>query len=60
MTKACNVMFFIQITQSLVFLLIASVFSIITGMPWTVYKTFVLEQKHGFNNQVRGFEPKKY
>ena len=22
-------------------------------LPWTVYGTFVLEQKHGFNNQVR-------
>ena len=24
-------------------------------MPWTVYCTFVLEQKHGFNNQTVGF-----
>ncbi|XP_072019048.1 CAAX prenyl protease 1 homolog [Amphiura filiformis] len=44
-----------EITQSLVFLLLASIFSIITGMPWTVYRTFVVEQKHGFNNQTPGF-----
>ena len=28
------------------------VFSTITSMPFTVYSTFVLEEKHGFNKQV--------
>jgi STE24 endopeptidase len=27
----------------------------LVGLPWTVYSVFVLEQKHGFNNQTVGF-----
>ena len=34
------------------FLLLAEVFGAVTGLPWTVYFTFVLEEKHGFNKQV--------
>ncbi|XP_023561978.1 CAAX prenyl protease 1 homolog isoform X3 [Octodon degus] len=41
-----------EITQSLVFLLLATLFSALTGLPWSLYNTFVIEEKHGFNHQV--------
>ena len=41
-----------QITQSLVFMLLAMLFSTITDLPWSLYSTFVIEEKHGFNKQV--------
>ncbi|XP_028674543.1 CAAX prenyl protease 1 homolog [Erpetoichthys calabaricus] len=44
-----------EITQSLVFLLLATVFSALTGLPWSIYSTFVIEEKHGFNQQTLGF-----
>lgn len=44
--------FFPQIVQSLVFLLLATLFSAVTGLPWSLYNTFVIEEKHGFNQQV--------
>ncbi|KAL3881578.1 hypothetical protein ACJMK2_028000 [Sinanodonta woodiana] len=44
-----------EITQSLVFLVLGSIFSTVMGLPWTVYSTFVVEQKHGFNKQTAGF-----
>lgn len=44
-----------EITQSLVFLLMATLFSALTGLPWSLYNTFVIEEKHGFNQQTLGF-----
>uniref|UniRef100_A0A8C6WF91 CAAX prenyl protease n=1 Tax=Neogobius melanostomus TaxID=47308 RepID=A0A8C6WF91_9GOBI len=44
-----------EITQSLVFLTLATLFSAITGLPWSLYNTFVIEEKHGFNQQTLGF-----
>ncbi|KAK2843787.1 hypothetical protein Q7C36_012002 [Tachysurus vachellii] len=44
-----------EISQSLVFLMIATLFSAITGLPWSLYSTFVIEEKHGFNQQTLGF-----
>ncbi|XP_017527695.1 CAAX prenyl protease 1 homolog isoform X3 [Manis javanica] len=44
-----------EITQSLVFLLLATLFSALTGLPWSLYNTFVIEEKHGFNQQTFGF-----
>ncbi|CAG10466.1 unnamed protein product, partial [Tetraodon nigroviridis] len=41
-----------EITQSLVFLMLATLFSAVTGLPWSLYSTFVIEEKHGFNQQV--------
>uniref|UniRef100_A0A8V0YN67 CAAX prenyl protease n=1 Tax=Gallus gallus TaxID=9031 RepID=A0A8V0YN67_CHICK len=41
-----------EIVQSLVFLLLATLFSALTGLPWSLYNTFVIEEKHGFNQQV--------
>lgn len=44
-----------EITQSLVFLNLATLFSAVTGLPWSLYNTFVIEEKHGFNQQTLGF-----
>ncbi|KAK4808980.1 hypothetical protein QYF61_015214 [Mycteria americana] len=44
-----------EIVQSLVFLLLATLFSAMTGLPWSLYNTFVIEEKHGFNQQTLGF-----
>lgn len=44
-----------EILQSLVFLFLTSIFSTVTSLPWTVYSTFVLEEKHGFNKQTPMF-----
>ncbi|KAH3726690.1 CAAX prenyl protease 1 homolog isoform X2 [Dreissena polymorpha] len=44
-----------EISQSVVFLIMAVTFSTITSMPFTVYSTFVIEERHGFNKQTPGF-----
>ncbi|XP_041463404.1 CAAX prenyl protease 1 homolog [Lytechinus variegatus] len=44
-----------EITQSLAFMLLASVFSTVVGLPWVLYSTFVIEERHGFNKQTLGF-----
>ncbi|XP_035757119.1 CAAX prenyl protease 1 homolog isoform X1 [Egretta garzetta] len=44
-----------EIVQSLIFLLLATLFSAVTGLPWSLYNTFVIEEKHGFNQQTLGF-----
>ncbi|XP_035598381.1 CAAX prenyl protease 1 homolog isoform X2 [Oncorhynchus keta] len=41
-----------EIFQSLSFLILATLFSAFTGLPWSIYNTFVIEEKHGFNQQV--------
>ncbi|XP_038865226.1 CAAX prenyl protease 1 homolog [Salvelinus namaycush] len=44
-----------EIFQSLSFLILATLFSAFTGLPWSIYNTFVIEEKHGFNQQSLGF-----
>lgn len=44
-----------EIQRSLAFTLILSVFSTIIDLPFTVYYTFWLEERHGFNKQTPGF-----
>ncbi|XP_045197524.1 CAAX prenyl protease 1 homolog [Mercenaria mercenaria] len=44
-----------EILQSVVFLVFAMCFSTVTSMPFSVYSTFVIEQRHGFNKQTPGF-----
>uniref|UniRef100_A0AAY5K2R9 CAAX prenyl protease n=1 Tax=Esox lucius TaxID=8010 RepID=A0AAY5K2R9_ESOLU len=41
--------------ESLSFLMLATLFSAFTGLPWSIYNTFVIEEKHGFNQQTLGF-----
>ena len=36
----------------MVFIELVTVYSTITGLPWSIYSTFVLEDRHGFNQQV--------
>lgn len=44
-----------EIIQSLAFIYIFSLFSFVTSLPWNIYSTFVIEEKHGFNKQTLGF-----
>jgi len=44
-----------EIFMSLLFTLYMSIFSTITGLPFTIYSTFVVEERHGFNKQTAGF-----
>ncbi|KAK3696104.1 hypothetical protein RRG08_061879 [Elysia crispata] len=44
-----------EILQSLTFLFVSMLYSTVTGLPWSLYSTFVLEEKHGFNKQTLGF-----
>jgi len=44
-----------EILQSLLFTFYMSIFSTITNLPFSVYSTFVLEEKHGFNKQTAAF-----
>lgn len=41
-----------QIATSILFVTYFMIYSTITGLPWSIYYTFVLEEKHGFNKQV--------
>ncbi|XGW20226.1 hypothetical protein V3C99_003774 [Haemonchus contortus] len=40
---------------SLIFLLVNSLVDTIIDLPWDMYDTFVIEEKHGFNKQTVGF-----
>ncbi|KAI8498707.1 CAAX prenyl protease 1 [Branchiostoma belcheri] len=44
-----------EILQSVMFVLLGTVFSTVTGLPWGLYSTFVIEDRHGFNKQTLGF-----
>ena len=41
-----------EILHSAAFTLFATLWSTLTGLPWSLYSTFVLEEKHGFNKQT--------
>lgn len=44
-----------EILQSIVFSALGQIFGIVTDLPWSLYSTFVLEEKHGFNKMTLGF-----
>ncbi|XP_045114217.1 CAAX prenyl protease 1 homolog [Portunus trituberculatus] len=44
-----------EIPQTVMFVGLRSVLSTIINLPWSVYFTFWVEQKHGFNKQTPGF-----
>jgi len=44
-----------EICVSILFVVYFMVYSTITGLPWSIYYTFVLEEKHGFNKQTFSF-----
>lgn len=39
-----------EITQSIVWVVLLSVQSTLMNLPWSMYSTFVVETRHGFNN----------
>ena len=38
-----------EISQSVVWVLVIAIFSTLMGLPWSIYRTFWLEARHGFN-----------
>ncbi|RWS23264.1 CAAX prenyl protease 1-like protein, partial [Leptotrombidium deliense] len=44
-----------EILRTVLFAMIGSFLSTIINTPWSMYNTFVVEEKHGFNNQTIGF-----
>ena len=36
----------------MVFVELLLLYSTLTGLPWSIYSTFFLEDRHGFNKQV--------
>eukprot|EP00123_Amoebidium_parasiticum_P013678 comp22093_c0_seq1/m.32226 comp22093_c0_seq1/g.32226 ORF comp22093_c0_seq1/g.32226 comp22093_c0_seq1/m.32226 type:complete len:459 (-) comp22093_c0_seq1:782-2158(-) len=44
-----------EVTQSVLFLYLSTVYQVIMQLPWNLYYTFVLEQRHGFNKQTPKF-----
>ncbi|KAG0316090.1 CAAX prenyl protease 1 [Dissophora globulifera] len=41
-----------EITQSIIFFVLMTVFSTIVSLPFSLYSTFVIEERHGFNKQT--------
>ncbi|KAG0357188.1 hypothetical protein BGZ54_000421 [Gamsiella multidivaricata] len=41
-----------EIAQSIIFFALQTVFSTIISMPFSLYSTFVIEERHGFNKQT--------
>lgn len=44
-----------EIFQSLVFTFVTSIVSTFINLPLSIYNTFVIEERHGFNKQTAGF-----
>lgn len=44
-----------EILQSILFTLITSIVGTVIGLPFSIYDTFVIEQRHGFNKQTAAF-----
>lgn len=42
-----------EIPHTIIFVLILTLGSTLTSLPWSAYFIFVIEQKHGFNKQTR-------
>lgn len=52
---ALNITLDSEILISCIFMTLVTLFNFVTNMPFSVYSTFVLEEKHGFNKQTIGF-----
>lgn len=50
----------VEIGRSIAFSILAMGFNNIVGLPLSLYSTFVLEEKHGFNKQTFGFFVKDF
>lgn len=44
-----------EIAISCIFMTFVNIFNFVVNMPFSIYATFVLEEKHGFNKQTVGF-----
>lgn len=44
-----------EVIVSCFFVAIFTIFTVIKDMPFSIYRTFVLEEKHNFNKQTAGF-----
>jgi len=44
-----------ELIQSNMFLLQTTVLSFVVHLPWSLYRTFVIEERHGFNKMTIGF-----
>ncbi|KAL3997481.1 Peptidase M48 family protein [Acanthocheilonema viteae] len=44
-----------EIAQTMTFISLLAVIECLTSMPWQLYDTFIIEEKHGFNKQTLGF-----
>lgn len=42
-----------EITVSIIFMLLMNTFNGVISLPFAVYSVFVIEEKHGFNKQVK-------
>lgn len=43
-----------EIFHSILYVIITSTVKMVLDLPWSVYGTFVLEQRHGFNKETVG------
>ena len=43
-----------EIIATVVFFLLDGAKDLVLGLPWSLYNTFVIEQRHGFNKQTLG------
>lgn len=50
-----NVPFPDQILHSILFIYFCTIYQVLVNLPWNLYYTFVLEEKHGFNKQTLAF-----
>ncbi|GIY15811.1 CAAX prenyl protease 1 homolog [Caerostris darwini] len=44
-----------EITQTVMFGLLAALITTFIDLPWNLYSTFVIEERHGFNKETIGF-----
>lgn len=44
-----------EVVQSIIFVEMFYSFGVVVELPWTMYKTFVIEERHGFNKQTLAF-----
>ncbi|VIO95621.1 Peptidase family M48 containing protein [Brugia malayi] len=44
-----------EIAQTITFISLVSIIECLMSIPWQLYDTFVIEEKHGFNKQTLGF-----
>ncbi len=47
-----------EVARSCWFVLVFNLFSTVVGLPFSIYSTFVVEQRHGFNQQTASFYAK--